>query len=95
MPECASCNTPYEADDRYCSQCGERLVESEFIGSGIRTHKSLSLLDVQYNLGLVYYKKGKYEEALEIWGKALEQDPENSEILARMAAAREQIQESS
>ena len=87
MPECPSCKTPHLVDDRYCGQCGARLVAEEFTESGARTRKSLNLVDVQYNLGLVYYKQGQYQEALETWQKALESNPANEALKARIADA--------
>ena len=85
MPECQSCKTPHHLDDRYCGQCGTRLAADEFTESGAQTRKSLDLVDVLYNLGLVYYKQGQHQEALETWQKALESDSGNEALVARIA----------
>ncbi|MEW6755685.1 MAG: tetratricopeptide repeat protein [Candidatus Latescibacterota bacterium] len=91
MPECPSCKSPYAAADRYCSQCGRRLSTVEYMDSGARTQKSLDLVDVHYNLGLVYYKKGRFAEALETWQKGLARDPSNQNLLARIAEVRRRL----
>ena len=93
MPECPHCETPYESGDRYCGQCGTRLITPKFMNSGAQTQKSLSLADVHYNLGLVYFKKGRYQEALETWDKALEKDPANTLLQKRIAEAKARLQE--
>ncbi len=56
--------------------------------SGARTQKSLDLIDVYYNLGLVYFKKEKYAEALDVWEKALVRDPGNAVIAERLLEVR-------
>jgi tetratricopeptide (TPR) repeat protein len=62
------------------------------MASGARTHKSLDLVDVYYNLGLVYFKQEQYEEALRTWQKALERDPGNEVLQERIDAAKAQIE---
>jgi len=62
---------------------------AKIVSHELRTQKSLSLTEVRYNLGLVYYKKGQYRESLQICEKALEQDPDNSllkELIAEVKA---------
>jgi tetratricopeptide (TPR) repeat protein len=92
MPECPKCQTPCGPEDRFCSQCGERLAVPELSGGG-RTQKALSLSEVHYNLGMVYYKKGEYRKALEYWEKGLGQDPGNAFLQKCIAEAREKLQE--
>lgn len=93
MPECPNCKTPYSPHDRYCNQCGTRLAKVEFMDSGARTQKSLDLVDVYYNLGLVYFKKGQCQKALETWEKALGLDPGNGVLQERIAEARARLRE--
>jgi tetratricopeptide (TPR) repeat protein len=62
---------------------------------GARTQKALNLVDVHYNLGLVYYKKGQYREALEIWEKALGRDPGNVALEERITEAKARLGEES
>ena len=92
MPECPNCKTPHDADDRYCGQCGTRLAADEFTESGAQTRKSLNLVDVRYNLGLVYFKQGQYAEALATWQKALEADPANEALQTRIAEVGEAME---
>lgn len=93
MPECPSCKTPHGSEDRYCGQCGTRLAEEEFTESGARTQKSLDLVDVQYNLGLVYFKQGQYAEALQTWETALHRDAGNEALRARIAEVEDLLRE--
>ena len=92
MPECPNCKTLYGPEDRYCNQCGDRLIEPEFMDSGARTQKSLSLIDVHYDLGLVYFKKGKFQEALEVWEKALSREPGNEMLQERIDEVKARLQ---
>ena len=91
MPECANCETPHGTEDRYCNQCGARLAQPEVMGSGAQTQQSLSLVDVHYNLGLVYFKKGKLQEALETWERALEREPGNLALQERIAETKDRL----
>jgi tetratricopeptide (TPR) repeat protein len=91
MPECPECQNPYQAEDRYCSQCGARLSQDKVPESGGRTQKALDLGGVHYSLGMIYFKKGQYRQALEIWEKALAKDPENQPLQERVVAARTKL----
>jgi len=62
------------------------MIKVEPIDSG-RTQKSLNLVDVHYNLGLVYFDKGQYQKALEIWERTLARDPDNGILQERIAEA--------
>ena len=91
MPECPNCKTPYKPEDRYCNQCGAHLQGNQFLESGAVTRKALDVVDVYFNLGLVHYKKGQYEKALEIWEKALGRDPGNQHLQERIDQVKEQL----
>ena len=90
MPECPECQTPHAEGDRYCGQCGFRLAQLEYLESGARTQKSIDLIDVYYNFGLVYYKQEQFQKAMETWQKALKRDPGNEELEARIEEAKAQ-----
>lgn len=90
MSECPSCKTPCEEGDRFCNQCGGRIETTEDPGGG-HTQKALSLSDVQYNLGVVYYKKGELAKALECWEKGLRQTPDNAFLQERIVELKEEI----
>lgn len=92
MSECPKCQTPCESEDRFCGQCGERLAMPELSAEGGRTQKALSLSDVHYNLGMVYYKKGEYHKALEYWERGMRQDPGNPFLQKCIAEVREKLQ---
>jgi Tfp pilus assembly protein PilF len=95
MPECPECSTPHQEGDRYCNQCGQRLFDADQMASGARTQKSLDLVDVHFNLGLVYFKKGQHRQALETWEKALARDPGNQLLEEHVARAKASLQENS
>lgn len=88
MNTCPGCVKEYVAGDRFCGYCGINLRRIAIMDSGARTQKSLDLIDVYYNLGLVYFKKGKYGEALEVWEKALARDPDNPVLTERLSEVR-------
>lgn len=85
MSECPNCKAPCSAQDRYCNQCGTRLTKVELAESGARTQKAVDLVDVYYNLGMVYFKQGQYPKALEIWERTLARDPHNGILQERIA----------
>lgn len=91
MAQCPKCQTPSEPDDRFCSQCGERLALPEFSEAEGLTQKALSLSDVHYNLGMVYLKKGEYSKALEYWEKGIRQDPGNEFLQKCIADIKEKM----
>jgi len=70
------------------------VAAPEFREEEGRTQKALSLSDVHYNLGMVYYKKGEYRKALEYWEKGIRQDPDNVFLQKCIAEAKEKMQES-
>lgn len=90
MTTCAACGSELAEDARYCCDCGQRL-EAGHMDSGARTQKCLRLLDVHYNLGLVYYKKGNFDQALVAWRRAEELEPDNEDIRLRIAEAEVRI----
>lgn len=90
MHECPHCRTPCDLEDQFCNQCGAHLKELETLGQG-QTRKALSLSDVQYNLGLVYYKKGEYDKALQCWEKGLRQSPDSTFLQERVAELKREM----
>ncbi len=62
MPTCPRCGTPCERDDRYCGKCGQRLLSA--LTKGKVTLQALSVAEVRYKLGLIYYKRGELSEAI-------------------------------
>lgn len=88
MNMCPECGKGYIEGDRFCGLCGINLHRIAIMDSGARTQKSLDLIDVYYNLGLVYFKKGEYAAALKVWEKALARDPGNAMIEERLLEVR-------
>ena len=89
MNTCPGCGKDFVGGDCFCGYCGMNLRRIAIIDSGARTQKSLDLIDVYYNLGLVYLKKEMYAEAQEVWEKALVRDPDNSVIAERLLEVRQ------
>ena len=91
MPNCAQCGAAYESEDRYCPQCGRRLSLLEAEG-GVNTQKPLDILEVQYKLGMVYFKKGDYQRAAEALGRVLRERPDDADLKRLVRDARSRIQ---
>lgn len=89
MNTCPGCGKDFVDGDCFCGHCGMNLRRIAIMDSGARTQKSLDLIDVYYNLGLVYLKKEMYVEAQEVWEKALARDPDNSVIAERLLEVRQ------
>ena len=85
MPICPRCGAQCEPEDKHCGQCGQRLFST--ITKGKVTQRALSVLEVRYKLGLIYYKRGELSDAIEIWRKLLEDDPENATVKFLMEKA--------
>ena len=87
MSNCPECSASHEPEDRYCPQCGHRLqpVDADDM---MLTQKALDISDVQYKLGMVYFKKGDHMRAVETWKKALAGRPDDAELEALIQDAR-------
>ena len=83
MPNCPQCGTLHEPEDRYCPRCGNRIV-GKSTDQPMSTMKAMNISDVQYKLGMVYFKKGDYLRAAETWEKVLQGRPENATLLKTM-----------
>ena len=70
---CTQCGAEYIAQDKFCPQCGAKLdATSQSIYS---TQVGLNIEDVRNNLGVVYYKMGKYDQALNEFKAVLKNNP--------------------
>lgn len=58
-----------------------------------RTQKSMDLVEIHYMLGLVYFRKGQYQKALETWRLGLERDPGNQALQEHITKVRLRLQE--
>ena len=87
MPDCPQCGASCEVEDRYCPQCGRRVASAD-AASTAATRKAMDVTDVQYKLGMVYFRKGDYLRAAETWTKVLKTRPGNEELKALIQDAR-------
>jgi len=85
--KCEKCNSRCYPEDKYCGKCGAKL-STEFKTSYTNglgnqpveaTQATVNAAYIQYKLGLVYYKKGKLDEAITAWKNVLEFDPTNED----------------
>lgn len=96
MIKCEECKNRCYPEDKYCGKCGAKL-STEFktsytngLGNQMieATQATVNTAYIQYKLGLVYYKKGKLNDAIAAWQKALKFDPtnENAKMMLEKAA---------
>lgn len=79
MIVCSNCGIRCEDEDEFCGQCGQPI---DFFGHApTLTQKELKACDIHYNLGVVYFKMGKYEQALESIEKLLRENPSHQQAL--------------
>jgi len=79
MSNCPQCGASREPEDRYCAQCGQRLLPFSATGA-MNTQKALDIAEVQYKLGMVYFKKEDYLRAVEVWERVLKERPDDREL---------------
>lgn len=91
MSPCPKCHSETYPGDKYCGQCGHKLVSSSHMRGGEMTQKSMKAADVRYKLGMVYFKRGKYEEAIKSWQKLLEDESENEAVKQLIDEARRKL----
>ena len=77
MLQCPRCDALWESKAKYCGKCGEKLVPRLDVGV---TQRAMDVTDVRSKLGMVYYKKGAFSQAIAMWRKVLEDDPDNSNV---------------
>lgn len=90
--KCKACSEGFETIDRFCPKCGERVtqpLQAGDSGGGFDTMEAMDVGDVQFRLGMVFFKKGAYARALEVWAKVLERQPENNNLKSLMADAKD------
>ncbi len=85
---CPRCNTQNEPEDRYCGNCGYNLQAKEGIMGG--TQVEMKLTDVHFNLGMVYFKKGDFPEAVNMFEKVLANNPAHPAALEMLEKLRNQ-----
>ena len=73
---CFKCGTFYTSEDKFCGECGIKLEVK--IDSPYNTQTGLNVEDIRSSLGTVYFKMGKYEQAIVEFKKVLEHNPNDS-----------------
>ncbi len=89
MSTCPRCGKSHGLDDRFCGFCGYNLAVSG--RSDFETMRDLKVSDIQFDLGVLYYNEGKYEQALEVFEKIRAANPENSQVKEMTELARAQL----
>jgi tetratricopeptide (TPR) repeat protein len=75
MRTCARCQHEAEPVDLFCGHCGERLASPALPAELDRTHTNLSAAEVNRRLGLIYLARGKRDDAIGAFRKALALNP--------------------
>ena len=75
MNSCPRCKASIFEDDNFCGTCGYEVNDDKQIP--LVTKKDIKISDVRLNLGSVYLKMGKFEQAREIFEAILKNDPGN------------------
>ena len=86
---CHRCGSPYKSEDRFCGFCGYNLSVTN--SSNFVTMHAIHAKDIQYDLGLLYFKEGKYQEALEIFEKIQKETPDNLQVINMYERTREAL----
>jgi cytochrome c-type biogenesis protein CcmH/NrfG len=55
------------------------------------TQKAMKAEDIRYKLGMIYFKRGKYREAIDTWQKLLEEESNNVAVKQFMDEARKKL----
>lgn len=89
MSTCPRCGKAHGLDDRFCGFCGYNLAVSS--RSDFETMRDLKASDIQFDLGVLYYNEGKYEQALEVFERIGAANPENAQVKKMSELARAQL----
>lgn len=79
MNVCPRCGKPCGLEDRFCGLCGYNLTVTN--NSDFVTKYALRADHIQFDLAMVYFKEEKYAQALEIFEKIHDEDPENLQVI--------------
>ncbi len=92
MKNCPKCESERLPEDIYCGMCGYKL--DSFDNMSHITQKELTVEDVRIKLGTVYYKMGKYHEAIDIFEKILKTNPDDPVAKRMLESIKDQLFES-
>lgn len=76
---CKQCGSEYLPLDKFCPQCGAKLETTN--QSPFTTQVGLNIEDMRNNLGIVYYKMGKFDQALKEFKEVLKHNPDDPKAL--------------
>ena len=83
---CPRCDSQPDFNDRFCGNCGFNLQDSQQALAG--TQLEMRSSDIQFSLGVVYFKNGKYDKCIETFEKILKDDPAHGEAREMLNKAR-------
>ena len=89
MNKCPKCENKTQAEDKFCGICGFKLEVKP--GGPALTQKELRVEEVRTNLGIVYFKMGKFAKAIEIFEKNLKVCPDNLISMDMLQKAKEAL----
>ena len=92
MQKCPKCESEQLPEDVFCGMCGFKLDSSERMSHV--TQKELTVEDVRVKLGMVYYRMGKYHEAIDIFEKTLKTNPDDPVAKRMLETIKEKLFES-
>lgn len=78
MRICPRCSKSYDSQDKFCGFCGFNLAALQT--AEMVTQRALNASDIHFNLGVVYYKMGKFEQAKHTFEKCLAENPDNLRV---------------
>lgn len=96
--KCEKCGTLAMPEDKFCGSCGAQITSPDTKMSTMKgdaaaaTQASLNTAYLHYRLGLVYYKQGKLQQAVESWEHTLEVDPNHQEAQEMLQRATLELQ---
>lgn len=93
MKDCPKCGSERLPEDVYCGMCGYKLDSHDQMSH--ITQKELTVEDVRVKLGMVYYRMGKYHEAIDIFEKTLKMNPDDAVAKRMLDAIKDKLFETS
>jgi len=79
MNICPRCGRPYSREHRFCGLCGYNLLVTD--SADFVTKRDMKVKDIQFELGVLYFDDGKFEQALAIFERILKKEPDNLQVM--------------
>lgn len=89
MNICPRCGKFYDPEDKFCGFCGFNLAA--LMTTERDTQRALKVSDIHFNLGMVYYKMGKFDLAMQTFENCLEKNPDNLRVRNMYKQARKAL----